>query len=48
MRTKKRVQILPNTQSTRVLLATLEFVPLVCTSSHPVDLKTRVRVIIGN
>jgi len=30
------------------MLATLEFVPLVCTSSHPFDLETRARVLIGN
>jgi len=48
MRRKRRVQILPNSQSTSALLATLEFVPLVCTSSHPFDLETRVSVLIGN
>jgi hypothetical protein len=48
MRRTRRVQILPNSQSTPALLATLEFVPQVCTSSHPFDLETRTRVLIGN
>lgn len=48
MRTRRRVQILPSSQSTSAILATLEFVLLVCTSSHPFDLETRARVLVGN